>query len=162
MEKRLNNLMLLALAFAFGAFCMSAAEATDASNAMTQTAPDAQTQVIVAAATAFLNSLSPEPRTQVHFPFTPQQTATAARFTGRADGRLTFVGEQYGQAVWSNFPVSDVPRPGLRLGSLSMEHRDAAMHLLQVLLSAKGYQKIVEIMNSDRPLRERHTLCRRH
>ena len=23
-----------------------------------------------------------------------------------------FIGEQYGQAVWSNYPVSDVPRPG--------------------------------------------------
>jgi hypothetical protein len=49
-----------------------------------------------------------------------------------------FIGERYGQAVWSNFPVSDVPRPGLALGSLSNPQRDAAMHLLQVVLSAKG------------------------
>jgi hypothetical protein len=34
--------MLLALAFAFGAFWRSAAEAADDSNSMTQTAPDAQ------------------------------------------------------------------------------------------------------------------------
>jgi hypothetical protein len=27
-----------------------------------------------------------------------------------------FIGEQYGKAVWSNYPVSDVPRPGLKLG----------------------------------------------
>jgi hypothetical protein len=40
-----------------------------------------------------------------------------------------FAGEQYGQAIWSNFPVSDVPRPGLRLGNLSPAQRDAAMHL---------------------------------
>ena len=46
MEKRVNNLMLLALAFASGAFCISVAEAADDSNAMTQTAPDAQTQVL--------------------------------------------------------------------------------------------------------------------
>jgi len=60
--------MLFALAFAFGAFCMFSAEATYDSNAMTQTAPDTQTQVIVAAATAFLNSLSAEQRTQVYSP----------------------------------------------------------------------------------------------
>jgi hypothetical protein len=26
-----------------------------------------------------------------------------------------FVGEKYGEAIWSNYPVSDVPRPGLQL-----------------------------------------------
>ena len=65
-----------------------------------------------------------------------------------------FVGEQYGQAVWSNYPVSDVPRPGLRLGSLTAAQRDAAMHLLQVLLSPKGYQKVLDIMGSDQVLHE--------
>jgi hypothetical protein len=34
-----------------------------------------------------------------------------------------FVGEQYGKAIWSNFPVSDVPRPGLQLGSLNSAQR---------------------------------------
>jgi hypothetical protein len=42
--------------------------------------------------------------------------------------------------VWSNFPVGDVPRPCLTLGSLSTAQRDAAMHMMQVLLSPKGYQ----------------------
>jgi hypothetical protein len=63
-----------------------------------------------------------------------------------------FVGEQYGQAVWSNYPVSDVPRPGLQLGSLTAAQRAAAMRLLQVLLSPKGYQKVLEIMGSDEAL----------
>ena len=63
-----------------------------------------------------------------------------------------FIGEQYGQAVWSNYPVTDVPRPGLRLGSLSAKQRDAAMHLLQVALSSQGYQKVLEIMGSDEAL----------
>src|SRR4030095_6142001 len=49
------------------------------------------------------------------------------------------------------------PRPGLTLGSLSAEQRIAAMHLLQVLLSPKGYQKVVEIMNSDQVLSESGT-----
>ena len=124
---------------------------------MTDTAPDAQTQAIVTATSAFLDSLSADQRVQVQFTFAPQQTATAAHFTGGPNNRTAFVGEQYGQAVWSNFPVSDVPRPGLTLGSPSAEQRIAAMHLLQLLLSPKGYQKVVEIMNSDQVLSESGT-----
>jgi hypothetical protein len=65
-----------------------------------------------------------------------------------------FVGEQYGKAVWSNYPVSDVLRPGLPLGSLSVAQRDAAMHLLQSMLSPMGYQKVLDIMGSDQALSE--------
>ena len=100
-----------------------------------------QTQAIVTATTAFLNSLSADQRQKVQFPFTPQKRATAAKFArtggpggpgmGAAGG---FIGEQYGQAVWSNFPVTDVPRPGLRLGSLTTAQRNGAMHLLQIAL----------------------------
>ena len=63
-----------------------------------------------------------------------------------------FVGERYGQAVWSNYPVSDVPRPGVRLGALTSAQRGAAMRLLQALLSPQGYRKILEIMGSDQAL----------
>jgi hypothetical protein len=70
---------------------------------------------------------------------------------------FSFIGEQYGQAVWSNYPVSDVPRPGLRLGDLSGAQRDAAMHLLQVALSAKGYQKVLDIMGADQALSDTGT-----
>jgi hypothetical protein len=68
-----------------------------------------------------------------------------------------FVGEKYGEAVWSNYPVSDVPRPGLQLGTLSAGQRDAAMHILQVLLSPKGYQKVLDIMGSDQALSDSGT-----
>ena len=68
-----------------------------------------------------------------------------------------FVGEQYGQAVWSNYPVSDVPRPGLRMSTLTTAQRDAAMHLLQVALSPKGYRKVVETMWSDQALSDSGT-----
>jgi hypothetical protein len=63
-----------------------------------------------------------------------------------------FVGEQYGMAVWSNYPVSDVLRPGLRLGSLSVAQRAAVMHLLETMLSPMGYQKVLDIMGSDQAL----------
>ena len=68
-----------------------------------------------------------------------------------------FIGEQYGQAVWSNYPVSDVPRPGIRIGTLSIPQRNAAMHLLQTLLSPMGYQKVLDIMGSDQALTDAGT-----
>ena len=68
-----------------------------------------------------------------------------------------FIGEQYGQAVWSNYPVSDVLRPGLRLGTLTAPQRAAAMHLLQTVLSPMGYQKMLEIMGSDQALTDAGT-----
>lgn len=69
---------------------------------------------------------------------------------GKGGGQFPgVVGEQYGQAVWSNFPVSFVPRPGLRLGALNSSQRSAAMHLLKEFLSAQGYEKVTEIMGSD-------------
>jgi hypothetical protein len=145
-------------------------------------AANAQTRSIVAASDAFLNSLDAAKRKQVEFPFTLQKTATAATFsrsgTGRGPGGpgsgemgrgrgpgggggmgpgggfTGFVGEQYGQAVWSNYPVSDVPRPGLTLGSLSDAQRDAATHMLQTVLSPKGYEKVQEIMGADQTLSE--------
>jgi hypothetical protein len=133
-----------------------------------------QTKSVVTVTTSFLNSLSPEQREKIQFPFTPEKTATAAKFARTGGGRgpggggpggdrkgpgggFGFIGEQYGKAVWSNYPVSDVPRPGLTLGSLSPEQRDAAMHMMQVLLSPKGYQKVLETMGSDQALSDAGT-----
>jgi Protein of unknown function (DUF3500) len=118
---------------------------------------NSQTQAIVAATGAFLNALTPEQRDKVQFPFSSQLTATAAHFKGGMDGTMTFTGEQYGQAMWSNFPVSDVPRPGLRLGSLRGDQRDAVMQMLRTLLSPMGYQKVLDIMGSDQALADRGT-----
>jgi hypothetical protein len=66
-----------------------------------------------------------------------------------------FIGEQYGKAVWSNYPVSDVLRPGLQLGSLNVAQRAAVMDLLQTMLSPMGYQKVLDIMGSDQALSEK-------
>lgn len=68
-----------------------------------------------------------------------------------------FVGEQYGVSIWSNFPVSDVPRPGLQFGGLNGTQRAAVLHLLKTLLSPKGYQKVLDIMGSDQALAEKGT-----
>ncbi len=172
-----------------------------AAGAATPTSAEAQIQKVVAATTAFLNSLTNTELEDVQFTFTAEKTAKAAQFSraamggkqggpggggspangpdtdsgtrqanpaqqsrphpGNSGGRGGgpgigppggFVGEQYGHAVWSNYPVSDVPRPGLRLGNLTAAQRDAALHLLQVALSPKGYQKVLDIMGSDEAL----------
>ena len=170
------------LLLGIGAVAIWAVAGYRGATAQSVSAINDQTSAVVAATEAFLTSLDAAQREKVQFPFTPQKTATAARFarsgTGRGpgggggrgpggDGRRGdrgggqgmgpgggFVGEQYGQAVWSNFPVSDVPRPGLTLGSLSNAQRDAATHMLQVVLSPRGYQKILEIMGADQALSE--------
>jgi hypothetical protein len=118
---------------------------------------NSQTQAIAIATTTFLNSLTPEQHEKVQFPLSSQLTATAAHFKGGMGGNMIFTGERYGQAMWSNFPVSDVPRPGLRLGSLSGDQHEAVMHLLQTLLSPMGYQKVLDIMGSDQALADSGT-----
>jgi hypothetical protein len=114
----------------------------------------AQTKAAVDAAQAFLRSLGAEQASKVQFDFAPQAKASAASFKGGMNGRMNFVGEQYGQAVWSNYPVSDVPRPGLALGAMSQAQRQAAMRLLQAVLSPTGYEKVLDIMGSDQALSE--------
>jgi hypothetical protein len=151
-------------------------------NIVAVTSPAAQTQAIVKATTTFLNSLSAEQRSKVEFEFVYQKTATASRGSlsggprggaggrqggrpqgdsgmrqnipqgGRGRGGGGVGGEQYGKDVWSNFPVSFVPRPGLTLGSLTTAQRNAAMNMLKELLSAAGYKKAIEIMGSDQIL----------
>ena len=197
----MHKLIYIILASGLTAGYWHFAGVESASRARTRTTPEAQTQTVVTATTAFLNLLSAEERQNVLFPFTPQKTATAATFkragmggpggpptmprdtAGRGQGQAPrgrpgggpggrpggpgspgggggkggfagFVGEQYGQAVWSNFPVSDVPRPGLQMGKLTAPQRGAALHLLEVLLSPKGYQKVLDIMGSDQVLSE--------
>jgi Protein of unknown function (DUF3500) len=108
-------------------------------SAVVQPATDAQSRAITAAATAFLTSLGAEQRAKVQFAFAHPKTATASRIPHGQGGRFFFEGEQYGAAMWSNYPVSDVPRPGLTLGSLTDGQRRAAVHLLETLLSPAGY-----------------------
>jgi hypothetical protein len=150
MNKRMLAIPALTLALAP---CLNATAAAPQPQP-TIAAAAAQTEAAVSAVQAFLQTLSAEQRAKVQFSFAPQARAGAAKFKGGMNGRMTFVGEQYGQAVWSNFPVSDVPRPGLALGSLSAMQRTAALHVLQTVLSAKGYQKVLDIMGSDQALSE--------
>lgn len=139
------------------ALCALIPSVGSSSAAVAQGARAAQTQAIATAATAFLDTLNDEPRAAVEFPFTRQPKAIAAHFKGGMNNQVDMIGEQYGKAVWSNYPVSDVPRPGLRLGSLNEKQHAAAMALLRVLLSDRGYRKMQDIMGSDQALADSGT-----
>ncbi len=55
---------------------------------------------------------------------------------------------------WSNLPTGIFNRAGLRLGDLSHEKREAALAFLASLLSPRGYQKVLDIMEADEVLKE--------
>ncbi len=156
------------------------AQAETASTSAGENMSVSQTQSAVTAAKAFLATFDAQSRATVQFPFVAAKHGTLARFrrttpdgpslpvtdaqaaapTMRGPGMGPpggFIGERYGTSVWSNFPVSDVPRPGLQMGHLTATQREAAMHLLQTLLSAKGYQKVLDIMGSDQALADSGT-----
>ena len=58
-------------------------------------------------------------------------------------------GEKFGDAVWTNFPIDNVLRPGVRMGECTAAEREAVHHLLQVVLSPMGYRKVLDIMAAD-------------
>ncbi|GAA4488006.1 DUF3500 domain-containing protein [Gluconacetobacter asukensis] len=142
--------------------------------------PAIQTHKVVEAANAFLGTFDAQGQAAVRFPFVAEKHATLARFRRSAPGEPAmpvtdaqanaptargpgmgppggFIGERYGHAVWSNYPVSDVPRPGVQMGHLTPAQRAAALHLLETLLSAKGYRKVQDIMGADQALAESGT-----
>jgi hypothetical protein len=98
----------------------------------------------VTAANAFLGTLDAGQRSRVSLPL-------------RSDLR----------ARWSNLPTGIVMQPdrersktplarnGLKLGELTPAQQDAAFALLRATLSTEGYQKIVDIVNSDEELEKR-------
>jgi hypothetical protein len=56
---------------------------------------------------------------------------------------------------WSNLPVSMVPRNGVRMGDLTKPQREAALGLLAAVLSKEGYQKVIDIVDSDQALADK-------
>ncbi|POF62272.1 hypothetical protein CFR73_12520 [Novacetimonas maltaceti] len=139
-----------------------------------------RTDMVVAAARSFLGTFDAGSRAKVQFPFVTQKTATLARFRRSAPDQPVqpvtgaqasapaprgpgmgppggFVGERYGNSVWSNFPVSDVPRPGVQMGQLTPPQQAAALRLLQTVLSPGGYRKVLEIMGADQALADSGT-----
>jgi hypothetical protein len=86
---------------------------------------------VVAAANAFLATLSDADRAKVTFDFNSNQKS----------------------AGWSNLPSGIFQRNGLRLGDLTDAQRQAALATLAAALSRSGYQKVADIMNGDEVLK---------
>ncbi|MFG1923303.1 DUF3500 domain-containing protein [Cryptosporangium sp. NPDC048952] len=127
-----------------------AATATATSSASATAAAGSATPRIVTAAEGFLATLNSSSTSKLVLDYPKATTATAKDFSGR-------VGEQFGTAVWSNYPISDVIRQGLRLGDLTAAQRKAAMAVLASALSADGYNKVQRIMSADQVLSDSGT-----
>src|SRR4051812_5790010 len=52
-------------------------------------------------------------------------------------------------SVWSNLPIRDAARHGLRLGDLQGKSLKAAHALAEAALSAEGYKTMTEIIRAD-------------
>lgn len=85
-----------------------------------------------AAADAFLATLSDEQREALLYHYDDETKSTS----------------------WSNFPVTFVERAGLNLADLSEEQQDAALAVLESLLSEQGYEQVTAIMDADQYLLE--------
>jgi hypothetical protein len=86
---------------------------------------------IVASANGFLSSLDEGQRSKVLFDFNDAEQ----------------------RKKWSNLPTTMVPRAGLKMGDLSGPQREAAMELLAAMLSKRGYEKVLAIVEGDEALR---------
>jgi hypothetical protein len=97
------------------------------SGAMAQTA----TSRIVSAANSFLSALDAKQRQSVLFAFDDEQQ----------------------RKRWSNLPTGAVPRNGIDLKDMTPAQRTAAMALVSSALSARGYEKVLQIMEGDEMLK---------
>jgi hypothetical protein len=84
--------------------------------------------------------------------------ASANGFLGSLDegqrSKVTFEFNDAAQRVkWSNLPTTMVPRAGLKMGDLSGPQKKAAMDLLASMLSKRGYEKVLAIMEGDEVLK---------
>src|SRR5579859_6508634 len=89
---------------------------------------------------------------------TPKIVSTANAFLGSLDEKqrqgATFAFDDEKQrARWSNLPTTMVPRGGLPMKDLNEKQRAAAMALVASALSARGFEKVQQIMDGDEELK---------
>jgi hypothetical protein len=99
---------------------------------LTIAAAQTATSRIVSAANKFLVTLDDKQRHAVLFSFDDQEQ----------------------RKRWSNFPVSFVRRGGIDLKDMNDAQRSAAMALVASALSAKGFEKVQQIMEGDEVLKK--------
>lgn len=90
-------------------------------------AAQSTTARVVRAANAFLGTLDTAQQRQVLFSFD----------------------DDVQRRKWSNFPTGVVARAGLRLRELNAEQQKSVMTLVSTVLSARGYEKVQQIMEAD-------------
>jgi hypothetical protein len=87
---------------------------------------------------------------------TAKAVAAAKKFLDSLDdkqrAKAVFDFDSTKKAGWSNLPVTNVPRNGVRTGDMTKPQHDAALELLAAVLSKEGYQKVIDIMNADEEL----------
>jgi Protein of unknown function (DUF3500) len=114
---------------ASGVLCQSGPpQKADPTTAGTQTG----TSRIVTAANRFLATLDEKQRKSVVYAFDDEKQ----------------------RATWSNLPVTFVPRGGISLKDMTAAQRSAAMAVVAAALSAKGFEKVQQIMEGDEILKE--------
>jgi hypothetical protein len=73
-----------------------------------------------------------------------------ATLTGEQRSKVLYTFDDTTQrARWSNFPTGVVPRGGMNLKQMSPEQKTAALDLMKVVLSPRGYEKVNEIRMAD-------------
>jgi hypothetical protein len=87
----------------------------------------ANTADVVTAVNAFLATLDDTKRDTVEYDFTDNKS----------------------RQTWSNFPATAVARPGIALSDLTADQQKAALAVVQVALSADGYQQTTDIQKAD-------------
>jgi hypothetical protein len=129
MKTRRARLIVLAGVVAFG-LTGAAAQRPGGSSSSPSAQPNDTNERVVAAAHRFLSLLTPDERAKAAFAFDSPQKKN-----------------------WSNLPSGIFERHSLRVGDMTSEQRDAAMALLQTVLSRDGYEKVTNIMNGDEVLK---------
>ncbi|WP_150245114.1 DUF3500 domain-containing protein [Nocardiopsis quinghaiensis] len=120
--------LALGVGLALTGCAATGAETTSATGtAVSTSAGGANTAEVVAAADAFLDTLSDEQRRAVVYDFDDEAKATG----------------------WSNFPVTFVERNGISLADLNEEQEEAALAVMETALSEEGYQELLDIRTAD-------------
>ncbi|MCX5522518.1 DUF3500 domain-containing protein [Streptomyces bobili] len=132
-----RTMTALAICVSLGVTGCSAAESTSSSSTAALTTGrnvssvkgpgGANTAQVVAAANAFLATLSDEQK----------------------DTALYDFGDEVKKSGWTNFPDGVIQRNGLMMGDLTDEQQAAAMKVMEAALSKKGYEELVEIREAD-------------
>jgi hypothetical protein len=107
-------------------FCSLALLVT-VSLSLTAATPSTETSRIVSAANAFLATRNPKQKQSAMYAFNDEQQ----------------------RARWSNLPTAFIPRGGISLKDMTPAQCAAAMNLLSIALSQKGYEKVQQIMEGD-------------